>query len=438
MDVESKPGELKQKSGALSDVGARARKTYERVANGAVGQRVKPFLPKSRRNQILASLLLAIVVLALFIWWWRGGTSTSEALLVNVERGDVEDSVTALGNLQPRDYVDVGAQVSGQLKKLYFDVGAVVKQGDLLAEIDAQIQSAKVEADKASLKNLRAQQGERGAALELARGQFQRQKMLKGANATSEDAYQTSLSSLRAAEAGVGSIKAQIEQAEQTLKSDQVTLGYTKIYAPMAGTIVSITAKQGQTLNANQQAPIILRVADLSTMTVWTQVSEADVPKLKVGMDAYFTILGTPNKRWTGKLKQVLPTPENVNNVVLYTALFDVDNKGGELMTQMTAQVFFVISGKRDVVTVPVAALRRYRPRQKLYRVTVVNENGRQEQREVQIGVQNRVTAEVISGLREGERVVAGTKSQSTSAQQRERGQGQGRRGGGGGFRGFP
>lgn len=439
MDVESKPGELKQKSGTFAGAGANARAAYDRLAKSSVGQRM---LPKTRRTQILAGLLLLIVVLALFIWFWRGGSSTSEALIVNVERGDVEDSVTALGNLQPRDYVDVGAQVSGQLKKLYFDVGAVVKQGDLLAEIDAQIQSAKVEADKASLNNLRAQQGERAAALSLARGQYQRQKTLKAANATSEDAYQQSLSALRAAEAGVGSIKAQIDQAAQTLKSDQVTLGYTKIYAPMAGTIVSITTKQGQTINANQSAPIILRVADLSTMTVWTQVSEADVPKLKVGMDAYFTILGTPNKRWTGKLKQVLPTPENVNNVVLYTALFDVDNKGGELMTQMTAQVFFVISGKRDVITVPVAALHRYRPRQKLYRVTVVTQSGGQEQREVTIGVQNRVTAEVVSGLEEGDRVVAGTKTETGSSSQRERGQGgQGRRGQGGpggGFRGFP
>ena len=177
--------------------------------------------------------------------------------------------------------------------------------------------------------------------------------MLKAANATSEDAYQSSLSALRSAEAGVNSIKAQIEQTTSTLEGDQVTLGYTKIYAPMAGTVVSVTAKQGQTLNANQSAPVILRVADLSTMTVWTQVSEADVPKLKTGMAAYFTILGAPRKRWDGKLRQILPTPENVNNVVLYTALFDVDNKDGDLMTQMTAQVFFVISGAKDAISVP-------------------------------------------------------------------------------------
>ena len=174
-------------------------------------------------------------------------------------------------------------------------------------------------------------------------------------------------------------------------------------------------------------------------MTVWTQVSEADVPKLKTGMAAYFTILGAPRKRWDGKLRQILPTPENVNNVVLYTALFDVDNKDGDLMTQMTAQVFFVISGAKDTISVPVAALKRYRPRQNLFKATVVTESGRQEEREVKVGVTNRVAAQVLSGLNVGDRVIAGTKTEtSSSGQQRDRTGGNGRRGqSGGGFRGF-
>jgi macrolide-specific efflux system membrane fusion protein len=432
MDVESKPGEVKKESaGAL----AGARAAYAKLASGPIGQRVKRHLPKTRRTRIIALALAAVVAVALTVWLWQGGVTTSEALIVAVERGDVEDAVTALGNLQPRNYVDVGAQVSGQLQKLLVDVGAVVKKGDLLAEIDPQLQNAKVEAGKAQLKNLRAQQADRQAQLELARGQYARQKMLKAAKATSEDAYQSALSNMRSAQASLNAVKAQIEQTNSTLQGDQVTLGYTKIHAPMDGTVVSISAKQGQTLNANQQAPVILRVADLSTMTVWTQVSEADVPKLRVGMEAYFTILGTPEKRWRGKLKQVLPTPEVVNNVVLYTALFDVDNEGAELMTQMTAQVFFVIAGKKDVLTVPVAALQRYRPRRKLFKATVVSESGAQEEREVKVGVTNRVTAEVVSGLREGERVVAGTKSETNSGEERDR---TGGRRGRGGFRGFP
>src|SRR5690606_5199909 len=137
-------------------------------------------------------------------------------------------------------------------------------------------------------------------------------------------------------------LSAEVLQAESNLKANETTLGYTRIYAPMDGTIMSLQARQGQTLNANQQAPIILRIGDLSTMTVWTQVSEADVAQLKPGMPAYFTTLGSGKQRWTGRLQQILPTPEILNNVVLYTALFDADNRDQQLLPQMTAQVFFV------------------------------------------------------------------------------------------------
>src|SRR6202000_3471907 len=159
--------------------------------------------------------------------------------------------------------------------------------------------------------------------------------------------------------AQIAALKAQVNGASSLVGGDNIQLGYTKIYAPMAGTIASITASEGQTIIAIQQEPVLLRIADLTTMTVWTQVSEADVPKLHVGMDAYFTTLGEPDKRWTGKLTQIQPTPTTVNNVVLYTATFDVANPDNQLMTQMTAQVFFVTASAHDVVTVAVSALDR-------------------------------------------------------------------------------
>ncbi len=176
--------------------------------------------------------------------------------------------------------------------------------------------------------------------------------------ATSQDAVDTAVAAMRTADAQVKSTQAEINRARSTMKADQALLGYSNIFAPMAGTVTAIPAKQGQTLNANQTAPLILTIADLSTMTVSTQVSEADVSRLKIGMDAYFTTLGSGNRRWTGKLRQILPTPTVLNNVVLYTALFDVDNMGRELMPLMSAQVFFVLAGAYDVVTVPVSALR--------------------------------------------------------------------------------
>jgi macrolide-specific efflux system membrane fusion protein len=388
---------------------------------------------------VIAAAVSGVAVLAFVIWWFVGSGTTSEVLLVPVVRADVEDSVTALGNLQPRNYVDVGAQVSGVLKKLLVEIGATVKAGQLVAEIDPAVLNTKVDAGRAQLRNLKAAMDDKVAQLALARGQYARQAQLKRANATSEDAYQIALSTMSSADATLKAARAQIDQTASTLHGDEVTLGYTKIYAPIAGTVVSITTKQGQTINANQQAPVILRIADLTTMTVWTQVSEADVPKLVTGMDAYFTILGSPRKRWKGKLRQVLPTPEVVNNVVLYTALFEVDNKDRDLMTQMTAQVFFVISGKSDVLSVPVSSLRSSKPAEHLFKVTVVDDTGKQTEREIKVGVTNRVSAEVISGLVEGDQVVAGSKSTATATSARSGAlSNAGRGGGGGGFGGHP
>ncbi len=359
------------------------------------------------RQVLVAAVLLG--VLALAGWWWLAAPAPApDSVTATVERGDVEDVVTALGNLQPRDYVDVGAQVSGQLKQIRVAIGDSVKQGDLLAEIDPRILLARVEVGRAQLLSLRAQRKEAQARLELAQQQFQRQQALLRDDATSEDAYQASQAALRVAEAAVDALDAQILQAESTLKGDETTLGYTRIYAPMDGTVMSLTARQGQTLNANQQAPVILRIGDLSTMTVWTQVSEADVARLRIGMPAYFTTLGSGKRRWQGTLQQILPTPEVLNNVVLYTALFDVGNTQGELMAQMTAQVFFVLASARDVPLVPVAALRPLDAAGGRHRVTVLGTDGRLQEREITTGISNRVMAEVKAGLEAGERVLIG------------------------------
>lgn len=305
-----------------------------------------------------------MAVVAALVWWLQrdAGESIDDLLTAEAKRGDIENTVTALGNLQPRNYVDVGAQVSGQLKVLHAGIGDMVEQGDLVAEIDATVLSARVESTRAQLTAQRAQLVDREAQVLLAEDKYQRQVQLKAEDATSEEAFQSAKATLDSARAQLDVLRAQIRQTESGLKGDSATLGYSRIFAPIAGTVVSITAREGQTLNANQVAPIILRIADLSSMTVWTQVSEADVPKLREGMDAYFSTLGNPDRRWRGTLRQILPTPELVNNVVLYTALFDVDNPDGELKTQMSAQVFFVVGQALDVVTVPVAALHAYVP----------------------------------------------------------------------------
>ncbi len=155
------------------------------------------------------------------------------------------------------------------------------------------------------------------------------------------------------ADADVKALGAQIRQQEAQLASDKVDLGYTKIYSPMEGTVVDQAAKEGETLNAVQSAPTIVTVADLKVMTVEAQVSEADIGRLKPGMPVYFTLLGQPEKRFTGTLRQIKPTPATENNVVLYYALFDVPNPTGELMINMSTQVYFILDEAKDVLIVP-------------------------------------------------------------------------------------
>jgi macrolide-specific efflux system membrane fusion protein len=292
-------------------------------------------------------------------WKHFGGRKSAldQYQITTVQRADIEDLVTATGNLQPREYVDVGAQVSGQLKKIHVEIGSVVRAGDLLAEIDPTVYRANVEARRAQLRNLQATMGERQSQLALAQLQRDRQRNLMAGEATTSEAVQQAEAALKGARAQVDALQAQIEQSQSTLQADEANLNYANIYSPISGVVVSITARQGQTINANQQAPILLRVADLSTMTVQTQVSEADIAQLRPDMDAYFTTLGNRGRRWSGKLRKVEPTPTVTNNVVLYNALFDVENDQRNLLPQMTAQVFFVSATAQDALLVPASAV---------------------------------------------------------------------------------
>lgn len=325
-----------------------------------------PSTPRRRSGKRMALAGGIVAALAAAGWYgWQHYHAQEDALsrylIASVQQGDIEDLVTATGSLQPSDYVDVGAQVSGQLEKIYAEVGSVVKKGDLLAEIDSTVYRATVDARRAALKNLQATLLARQSDLQLAEQQLQRQQNLARDSATSEESLQQSQASLRSARAQVASVQAQIEQAESTLRVDEASLKYSQILAPMDGVVVSISLKQGQTINASQSSPTLLRIADLSTMTVQTQVSEADVTRLRPGMPVYFTTLGSRNRRYQGELRKVEPTPTVNNNVVLYNALFDVKNQQRNLLPQMTAQVFFVAAEAHDTLVVPAGAVKMAR-----------------------------------------------------------------------------
>lgn len=390
----------------------------------------------SPRSKLIFWLFLALPLIAWLAWvLWQGQSSSQASYTTTaVQRGDIEQLVTATGVLQPRNFVDVGAQVSGQLKVLHVEVGDPVKEGDLLAEIDTTVYTARVDATRAQLRNQQAQLQDREAQLKLAQITHQRAQNLHKEDAITEEELQRAQATLQSARAQLASLQAQREQTESSLRVEEANLEFSRIYAPMDGTVVSITARQGQTLNASQTTPDVLRIADLSVMTVQAQVSEADIGKLELDMPVYFTVLGGEGQRWYSQLNRIEPTPEVLNNVVLYNALFNVPNPSGRLMTQMTTQVFFITEQARNALQVPVAALTfipdnkersdRREPqaasdkgRTRIAKITVINARGVKEEREVVIGISDRVRAELISGLKEGEQVVVGvpgTQSQGT------------------------
>lgn len=312
------------------------------------------------KHKRLISVVVILLLAGAGYYYWRSSGEQemqTQPLIATIEIGDIENTITAAGSLQPYDFVEVGAQVNGILETLHVDIGDVVEEGQLLAEIDARIQEARVDASRASIEAQEAQIAARNASLELARANALRQERLMAADATSQLDYDNAINSLASAEASLIQLEKQIQQSLASLESDETQLEFSRIYAPAAGTVVSLEMNEGRTINANQQAPTILRIADLDTMTVETEISEADIGRITRGMEVYFTTLGGGNRRWYSELRQILPTPVIENNVVLYTGLFDVDNSDASLLSDMTAQVYFVTSSARNVLTVPLGAL---------------------------------------------------------------------------------
>lgn len=325
---------------------------------------------------------------------------------VRVVRGDIEKTVTAVGSLKPKDYVDVGTQVSGRVEKLHVAIGDQVARGDLIAEIDPRIYESTVRKDEANLEHLRARLRQQTAQLELAYDQLARNERMLAANAVSHSVVDEARAAAKIAAATVAATRAEIKAAQATLEGNRANLGYTKIYSPMAGTVVSQATLEGQTVNAAQSAPVIVQVANLASMTVWAQVAEADVTRIRPGMSAYFTTLGAPEQRWTGTVRQVQPTPETENDVVLYNVLIDVANDGQVLLPEMTVQVFFVLGEAKDVPLVPLNALRPgTQGGSTTYTARVLTADGI-ETRLVQVGLTNRTLAQVRSGLSLGEQLI--------------------------------
>ena len=350
---------------------------------------------------------------------------------VAVVRGSIEDVVTAQGKLEPKEYVNVGAQVSGQIEKLYVDIGDNVKIGDPIADIDPEIYESQVAGDEARLKTLNAQKMEQEALIEQAKRNVVRNQKLVKQKAVSQEVADDSQTTLDIAIAQLSSLEAQIEEQQSTLEGNKANLNYTKIYSPIAGTVVTLETREGETLNANQTTPTIVQVANLDIMTVKAQVAEADITKIKEGMSVYFTTLGSQQRRWSTTVRQILPTPETINDVVLYNVLADIKNEDRQLMTSMSTQMFFQLGKADDVLVIPAAALTKRVAKQdsdvgQAYEVKVMTAKGPVDTI-IHVGLSDRTNAEVKAGLKEGDKIMissALSSSTDAGAQQRSGGRG--------------
>lgn len=376
------------------------------------------------RKPVLTILILvaALAVLVAAVWRGEGEAQGQSYLTAPVTRGDVEVTVLAEGKLKPSNLVAVGAQASGRITRLAVKLGDRVEKGDLIAEIDSVTQENQLRTAQAALANLNAQMAEKTSVLTLAEKTLERQQNLMRSAASSRSDFDTAKQAVEATRAQIAALDAQIAEAGVAIETAEANLGYTRITAPSAGTVLAIVNQAGQTVNAVQSSPTIAVLGGLDRMNVHAEISEADIGKVKPGQRVRFTLLDDSGRRYEGALESIAPAPQGIVNdsavnpestsdssssAVYYIGIIPVENPDGALRTYMTAQVSILLGEARDVLTLPATALGR-QARDGSYSVRVLAANGQPETREIRIGLNDKVIAEVVSGLTEGEQVILG------------------------------
>ena len=433
--------------------------------------------------------IIALVIIALAALAYRTFKPkeiTPNYITATAQIGDIENSVMASGKVKALNTVDVGAQVSGEVTRLYVEVGDEVAEGDLIAQIDqvtqnntlsneqatleqsvAAIQSAQAEvlSRQASLKSAQADLTSRQSELRQARTDFERLQGLVAIDAISKQEYDTQATKVETAQAAVANARAAIDTAgaaiatananvnsqqaalrksETNVSTAKEDLSYTTIRAPMSGTVVSVTTEQGTTVNANQTAPTIVTLADLSTVRINAQISEADVINVQADMPVYFNIIGNPDQKFDSVLKAIEPAPETISDTsstdsaIYYVGYIEVPNTERRFRIDMTAQVYIIINEAKNTLLIPSAALQASKSDQSTRNtdtsidkadtpnnskaavksaqnsattattatVRVLKADGKVVEQPVTVGINNRVNAQILSGLQVGDEII--------------------------------
>lgn len=388
----------------------------------AMGDRKQPGISMNTRKTLI--IATAVAALAGSAVWWAFADGDDGALITAPARvADLEKTVQAVGRVNPKELVAVGAQVSGQVKRLHVVLGQRVHAGDLIAEVDSQPQRIALRSAEASTNALRAQHAASLARYAQASRMHDRQSQLVVSQLVSQEGFEAARVARDAARSEVAALQAQIDQAVTQVETARINLGYTRILSPTDGYIVAIVTKPGQTLNSMQTTPTIVMLAQMDTMTVRAEIAEADVELIAPGQPLWFSTLGPSGRRYESHLQQLEPAPSSIADVasgnpgssaqtpkaVYYAGLFDVANPGLKLKPSMTVKVTLQLARVANALQVPLTALDEQDDRNSTEStVRVMDGKGHIQQRVVTTGLRTATAVQILSGLRAGESVVIG------------------------------
>ncbi|MBE9869001.1 efflux RND transporter periplasmic adaptor subunit [Campylobacter concisus] len=355
-----------------------------------------------------------------------------EFITKKAKKGSFSKKVDATGEIFATELIDVGAQVSGQIKKLYVKLGDQVKKGDMIASIDSSTQQNSIDNKEAQLAIYKAQLESAKVALNIAKTQFDRENALFSKNATSKQEFESAKNTYSANSAKIKELEAQIKQTNIELSTAKINLGYTKITAPRDGTVVSVQVEEGQTVNANQTTPTIVNIADLSHVKMKMQIAEGDITKIKVGTPVEYSILSEPTKKFQTTVSSIDPglttlsdgsygsssssksslSSSSSSSAVYYYAQSIVDNKDGILRIGMTTQNELLIANVKDAIIVPSIGIKKDENGTFVY----VLKDGKPVKTAVKTGIKDNLDTQIISGINEGDEIITSQGSSSEIA----------------------
>ena len=356
-----------------------------------------------------------------------------EFITKKAKKGSFSKKVDATGEIFATELIDVGAQVSGQIKKLYVKLGDQVKKGDMIASIDSSTQQNSIDNKEAQLAIYKAQLESAKVALNIAKTQFDRENALFAKNATSKQEFESAKNTYSANSAKIKELEAQIKQTNIELSTAKINLGYTKITAPRDGTVVSVQVEEGQTVNANQTTPTIVNIADLSHVKMKMQIAEGDITKIKVGTPVEYSILSEPTKKFQTTVSSIDPglttlsdgsygssssskssysSSSSSSSAVYYYAQSIVDNKDGILRIGMTTQNEHLIANVEDAIIVPSIGIKKDENGTFVYLL----KDGKAVKTAVKTGIKDNLDTQIISGINEGDEIITSQGSSSEIA----------------------